>query len=512
MGLLDTIANRLGYQRGPTSTEIAQMVADGVKAAVTQAPAWLTASAEAEQYSVPDRSLPEAQLELYQRLTWVQIAVSTVANVMATTPFNVSSLSGEKTTGIANHPFELLLRRPNPLMSRAEFLVATASYHATTGNAYWWLNRRNEAAAPDEMWVIPSHKIKPVPDGRMYLRGYLYEDDNGVQNPLETWEIVHFRRFHPLNSFVGLSPIEALATVATGDMAMQKWNANYFDKGNAKVPGALAFADPIDDDTWKTMKKEIGNEYGGTQRKLMMLRNVGKGGVEWMPMALSQADMEFLAGRRATQEEIFAIYAPGLASMLAVNATEANSVSGKRTFIEMAVWPHLVGIAEKVTNDVLPAYGGNLIGEFEDIRVTDKQLELAEISAYAQVHTVDEVRAKYYQTDALGDERGALLVPEVGKLTPNIEPAAPPVPPVAAPAVPDLAPPAAPTPEPVAPPDTAVQAEAKALKRWLRNRPNANPTQFKRVHLSADDVMRIAGRGDGDAGDAPFRHDWEGYP
>lgn len=482
------------------------MVADGVKAAVTQAPAWLSATAEAEQYSVPDRSLPEAQLELYQRLTWVQIAVSTVANVMATTAFNVSKLDAENTTDIKNHAFELLLRRPNPLMSRAEFIVATASYHELTGNAYWWMNRRNETAAPDEIWVLPAHKVKPVPDGRMFLRGYIYEADDGSEWPLEVWEVVHFRRFHPLNSFVGLSPIEALATVATGDMAMQKWNANYFDKGNAKVPGALAFADPIDDDTWKTMKKEVAREYGGTERKMMMLRNVGKGGIEWMPMALSQADMEFLAGRRATQEEIFAIYAPGLASMLAVNATEANSISGKRTFIEMAVWPHLVSIAEKVTNDVLPAYGPNLVGEFEDIRVTDKQLELAEISAYGQVHTVDEVRSKYYQSDALGDERGALLVPEVGKLTPSIEPTAPPAPPVTQ----DVAQPVAPSMETVAPPDTAAQTEAKALKRWLRHRPNADPSQFKRVHLSEEDVMRIAGKGDGAAGDAPFH--WESYP
>jgi len=483
------------------------MVADGVKAAVVQAPTWLSATAESEQYSVPDRSLPQAQLELYQRLTWVQIAVSTVANVMATTPFNVLELSNEKTTGIVNHPFELLLRRPNPLMSRAEFLVATASYYQLAGNAFWWMNRRNETAPPDEIWVIPPHKLKPVPDGKMFIRGFLYETDSGEPIPLEVWEVVHFRRFHPLNSFVGLSPIEALATVATGDMAMQKWNTNFFDKGNAKIPGALAFADPIDDDTWKAMKKDINNEYGGTQRKLMMLRNVGKGGIEWLPMSVSQADMEFLAGRRATQEEIFAIYAPGLASMLAVNATEANSVSGKRTFIEMAVWPHLVSIAEKVTNDILPMYGDNLVGEFEDIRVTDKQLQLAEISAYGQVHTVDEVRAKFYRTEALGDERGDLLVPEVARMSPSVGPDAMPPAPVTDVTSP-LAPPAA---QDVAPPDTAAQTEAKALKRWMRNRPGADPAQFKRVHLSEADVMRIAGKGDGASGDAPFR-DWQGYP
>ena len=54
MALLDGIARRLGY----------------TKAQVSDAPAWLRADAESAQYTIPDRALPEAQLELYQRLSW----------------------------------------------------------------------------------------------------------------------------------------------------------------------------------------------------------------------------------------------------------------------------------------------------------------------------------------------------------------------------------------------------------------------------------------------------------
>jgi hypothetical protein len=72
-----------------------------------------------------------------------------------------------------------------------------------------------------------------------------------------------------------------------------------------------------------------------------------------------------------------------------------------------------VRIAEKITNDVLPLYGDGLVGEFDDIRPTDRQLELAEIEAYARTHTVDEVRAKYYNDQPLDMGRGVLLVTEV---------------------------------------------------------------------------------------------------
>jgi HK97 family phage portal protein len=522
MGVFDNIFKRLGY--APSApVDPYSLIVPAKAQPITEAPAFLRADASAEQYSIPDRSLPEAQLELYQRLSWVQIAVSKVAEVGASTAFNVMALQGEDTNDIPNHPFELLLRRPNPLHSRAEFIEGTLIDFCLTGNAYWWLNKVGNTVA--ELWLLPPHKVRPVPDGRMFLRGYLYDIGDGNPIPLELGEVVHFRRFHPLNSFVGLSPIEALAVVATGDMAAQRWNTNFFDKNNAKIPGMLAFADPINDEDWNKIKSNVKEEYGGTKRSLMLLRGAGQGGVQWISTAMSQGDMQFLEGRTFTKEEIFAIYAPGLSSMLAVNATEANSVSGKRTFIEYGVWPHLVRLAEKITNDLLPLYGPNLVGEFEDIRVTDKQMELSEIAAYSQTHTVDEVRARYYQDDPLGDDRGNLLVPEIGKgLTPadpNPEPPPAPIimgqPGQMVPAKPDQ------TQQDQADqedtndaqdmPDmgqmqaegrqgeTGRQQEVKALRRWLRNRGDkADPLKFRRVHLSADDVLDIAGDMGIDAG------------
>lgn len=395
MQLLDRLAARFGYRKAGAVT------AD-----------WLRMTAESEQWNIPDRTLPAAQSELYQRLSWVQSAVAAVARTAATTAFGVSRLAGEKTEAIENHEFELLLRRPNPNQSRFELLESTISYHAIAGNAYWWLNRSSENAPPDEIWIVPPHRIEPVPDGRLFLRGYMYEDDAGEKVPLERHEIVHFKRFHPLNSFVGLSPIEALATIAQGDLAMQRWNTNYFGKDNAKIPGALAFADSIEDDAWKKLKADVTAQHGGTERRLMMLRNAGKGGVQWIGMAMSQRDMEFLAGRTFNKEEIYSLYAPGLASMLAVNATEANSKAGKATFAEMAVWPQLVSIAEKITNDLLPAYGNNLVGAFEDVRISDRGMQLAEQNAASQVQTIDEMRQVFYSLPPLEDGRGARLLSE----------------------------------------------------------------------------------------------------
>lgn len=405
MGLIDRLATHLGY----------------IKADLTRLPAFLRDDAGMQRWRIPDGNLYYEQAELYRRLSWVQAAVAAVSQTAATVDLSVRRRVLEETRDISNHPFELLLQRPNPLDSRFELLEATFAARRLTGNAYWWLNRRGPDSPVVEIWPIPPHQLLPVPDEHMYLRGYAFYPEgmlgnSWAQNPaylLEPWEIVHFKSYNPINRFVGLSPVEAVAMGAAGDLKMQEWNANFFGENNAKMPGLLAFADRVPEIDWQMIQADVKAQTGGVRRALMMLRNVGKGGVEWVSMAMSQREMEFLQGRQFTREEIFTLFAPGLSSVLDVNATEANATAGRSTFIELSVWPLLCAIAEKISNDVLPVYGRDLIAVFDDIRVQDRELALREQEAFERVHTVDEVRARYYQSAALGDRRGALLPVEI---------------------------------------------------------------------------------------------------
>lgn len=383
-----------------------------IKAPAVRYPAFALQGAQAEAWMLPSYQLPEAQNELYQRLSWVQIAVRTIADTVATAGAQVMRQANEKNEQVTNHPFEVLLQRPNPLMSRFALLAATASYYKLTGNAYWWLNKRSQSAPPDEVWLIPSHNIRPVPDERLYLRGYEYDAGQGQKLLLPVDAVCHFKTFNPLSQFVGLSAIEALAGVAVGDMAMQKWNTNYFDKNNAKLPGALTFAQMVPDATWSEIQAQFKREYGGTERNLLMLRGVGDNAVSWVQMASSQKDMEFLAGRQSNKEEIYTAFGvpPG---MLDKNATEANATAAKAAFSEMTLWPLLVALSETITNTILPAYGPNLVLAFDDPRKTDRALELHEQAEYAKTHTIDEVREKFYEDAPIGDERGKLLIAEI---------------------------------------------------------------------------------------------------
>lgn len=453
--LKEMIANRLGLvskadvetRIESTKADVVNQIEQAVKTAMLENyPRWLQDTAAAEHFNMPNPATFGAQADLFRKLSWVLQAVDITAAAAALSRFDVKRVVGDKEPkDIPNHPFELLLRNPNPLDSRFEFLYGTVAMWMLTGNGYWWLNRPDTNTAPSELWLIPSQMIIPVPDERMYIQGYLYNPGNGREVLLPPHEIVHFRRFNPFSRFIGLSAIESIAMTAMGDLGMQQWNTRLFSENNGRLPSILTFEQMVADPTWNKIKDDT--REASRNREMLMLRGVGAGGINWMQNSVTQKEMEFLQGREFNRDEIWNTLAPGLVSMLSASATEANARNGSAVFNERTVYPKHVLMAEKITNEILPSYAKsspsperNLLGEFEDIRITDKELELREQERFAETHTVDEIRMEYYGDDPIGDERGELFIVQINAQSGGIQ-EPPPAPVIKPPAGTEAAPP-----------------------------------------------------------------------
>jgi hypothetical protein len=257
----------------------------------------------------------------------------------------------------------------------------------------------------------------------MYLSGYEYDPGNGAWIPIPAWQVCHFKGWNPDNEFIGMSDTVSISVDAHADINASRWNAKLYGKSNARLPGLMSFADNITDGDWTQIQDDINKS--AEKNNIMLLRNVGQGGVTWQQAAATLKDMEFSEGRQFTKEEIFGLFAPGLSSVLAINATEANSKTGKATLAEFVVWPMLTTFAEKITAGILTSYGDNLVAEFDDPRISDRAMELQEISTYAQTHTIDEIRKEYYQDEPISkvtgidaDERGVMLPAQISPTTP----------------------------------------------------------------------------------------------
>jgi HK97 family phage portal protein len=383
-----------------------------VKAQQSSYPGWALGQAEGERWNLADGSQHDAQIGLYRRVTWVNSGLEIYSALCAATALNVMKVNGQDEKDIPNHPFEMLLDNPNELQSRFEFMQATFAFLRLVGNCYWWINPMT-TGEPAEIWVMLPNCMTPIPDGNLFLSGYEYKPGNGQTYTIPVEQVVHFKSFNPSSLFVGLGKGEPLYTTAETDTQMVRYNANLFGKNNAKIEGALAFKDFVANPEWDKLKLEVKTQWGGTNRNgPLLLRGAGTG-VNWIAMASTQQEMQFLESRNMSREEIWAVLAPGLASMLSVNATEANAKTGKQTLTDLAMWPAMVSVAQRITKSILPLYGPNLRAEFEDIRITDRALAIQEIDQYAKFHTLGEVRKDKFKSPLLGDERDKLLVAQV---------------------------------------------------------------------------------------------------
>lgn len=448
---------------------------------------WLMPESEAEQWRMPDPSVYGNQADLYRKLSYIGTVVDMIADACIDSDFDIVDDAGKEND---LHPFAMLLDDPNPYDSRTEFLRAHFAWRKIAGNSYWYLNRSSDTAVPDEIWILPPSKIIPVPDGKMGLRGYLYTPGNGDQIPLEPYEVLHFKSFNPNSRYLGLSAIESLAFTATGALASQEWNTRLFAENNARLPGILAFAEMIQDSAWEKMKLSV--QDATKKRNQMMLRGVGKGGVEWMQASATQREMEFLSGLAMSKQDIYDRLAPGLFAAMQPSAL-TNGENGLYLFAKYTIAPLLRELTDKVNCDILPTYGEGWTAEYEDVVPEDKTLEMAKIEQYAKFHTVDEVRVEMFGNKPDPDrERGALFASQITAKAAELasqpeiiagEPSPMPEPMEAEPVVED---------------DTAVKLMKHDLSNWKRKALKAIGTDaasmFVSDYIPADLIADIAGK------------------
>ncbi len=406
--------------------------------------------------------------ELYNKIGWIFSATNAAAEFGAAQKVSVAQMMGEDDKDVPNHPFETLLRRPNPLMSRAEFLAASFSYYILAHNSYWWINKPDGASVPVELWIIPPGQITPICDDQLFISHYEYIPRVGVILNIPVEQIAHVKRFNPQNPFVGAGLFETVKYQVNTDYGALRNQAAIQNNNNGTPPGILAFAEKYIDSDWARIKAELATA-AKAMMKYMPLRGVGAGGVQWLPNALSDREMQVIEKRAFTRDEIYQIIAPGYLNMMLPNATEANAKTGKATFTEFVIYPMLNTFAEKITNDLLPIYGPDLVCKFDEVRTKDRALELQEMAEYSKTHTMAEVRKKYYGDAPLGDERDNLLPSQVTAQSASPVPTLP-----ATEVIPALPEPIAPVPtdegmmESDPEEDDMIEAEVKRWKRVTR--------------------------------------------
>jgi HK97 family phage portal protein len=266
-----------------------------------------------------------------------------------------------------NHPLMRLLERPNPEQGLPDLLEAFFGGLQTAGNGYLEAVQ-DDQGQPFELYALRSDRMKVVPGARGWPEAYDYSV--GGRNVRLTRQavgwmpVLHLKLLNPLNDYYGFSPLEAAAFAVDVHNASGAWNKALLDNA-ARPSGALVYGggeggERLTDDQFERLKAELTETHSGTAaagRPLLL-----EGGLDWKPMSLSPADMDFIDGKHAAAREIalaFGVPPPLLG--IPGDSTYANFKEANSAFWRHAVVPLTERLARALT--------GWLGAQFANVRI-----------------------------------------------------------------------------------------------------------------------------------------------
>jgi HK97 family phage portal protein len=405
MPILDTIAKTIG-----SAVRSYQTALQGP----ARRPMFLNSMADAEKWQGGDLGAKDAAFKRALQNSWIYTSINYKASELASCKLYVARTSGAleyDAIPVKGHPFTRLLLHPNPLMGRGFLWRYTHWWLDLSGNGYWFL-APDEDGNLSEIWPLPANLVNPFPGNKERLVDYYEYIPNGQMWRIPAEYICHFRYPNPYDYFRGLSPLVAAMLPADSDSAMAHWNGAFFGQGNVMPSAVISLSSgnpqqPIDPQDVEAVKEQLTSDYSASARRTVVTNafDMSVNVLGW-----NAKDMDFLAGRSFTKEEILGIY--GIpAGLLDKNATEANATTSDNVFKEKTLWPLMNAIyADSITAQILERWYPSppeqeLIAAFVDIRPLDKAQVLQESAATLSDLTRAERRARFWNLPPLGDER-----------------------------------------------------------------------------------------------------------
>jgi HK97 family phage portal protein len=296
--------------------------------------------------------------------------VMQIATACSAVPWLLYDQSGAE---VDRHPLLNLLQHPNPLQDGVSFLESVYANLEIAGNAYIEAVRPRDDQPPVELYVLRPDRMKIIPGPTGLPQGYQYTVNGQITNwpadPISgASNILHLRRFHPLDDWYGMAPMEAALLSIDQHNAAGAWNQALLGQG-ARPSGALVFAPKdgpatLTDDQVRRLREEMGMMYQGD-------RNAGRpmileGGLDWKEMSLSPKDMDWLAGRNNAARDIaLAFGVPAQMVGIPDAQTYANMSEARMAFYEETVLPLLTRVIAGFDHWLCPMYRDGVELDFD---------------------------------------------------------------------------------------------------------------------------------------------------
>lgn len=244
-----------------------------------------------------DRTFENYVKEGYKKNEIIYACVNTTANTASSVALRVHDR--ESDVLMPDHPLQLLINRPNRMMSEYDFWSWSLTDQMLGGVAYWQ-KIRNQAGQVIEMWPIRPDYVKPDVEVNAGLTDYRIRINGIDLESVARTDMVSFPLPDPLNLFDHLSPVEVISRTADVDNSITDFIKMLMERG-AMPPGILSSKLKLRDGDVEDIRRRWAERYGGYAN--WMQPAVLDSDATYQRIGLTMDEMQFegLDGRNETR-------------------------------------------------------------------------------------------------------------------------------------------------------------------------------------------------------------------
>ena len=340
----------------------------------------------------------QAYLNLYGEVGYIFACINTRANAIADTEWYAEDKKGNKKE--KSMALELL-KKPNPFTSQYELFSMTSKYLDTVGQAFWYIAKDGKYGLPREIWCINPAYMYIVPDKNNYIKGYVYRC--GADNiPLNCDDVLMFSNSNPGNSYAGVSPLKALASIVETEKFSNEYNRNFF-YNNATPNGIITYEKTLTDAQFERIKDQWNGNYGGITNSHKMA--ILEGNAKYQSTGMSQKDMDFAVMKGLNKKEILAVFSTPEILITGEAVNRGTAEVQEAIFYKNAIRPILRLIKDKLNNEFIPLFKIETDVELKYLEVLSEDKEFIKSILDSQVNkTISVNEARKVLSRLIGEE------------------------------------------------------------------------------------------------------------
>lgn len=315
-------------------------------------------------------------IKQYQRVMYT--VITAIAQDSAKITFIVYKKDDEDKTPIKNHPFLDLLKMPNPDMSQFQFLELHYTFLKLTGESYWYYAKGQRTQKIRQVYLLRPDLMQVVrsKDSRGSVAGYVMNKPDGTKETFEKEEILHHKLPNPANPYYGLGPIEAAKTYVETEQYASDWTKNAL-YNSGRPSGIVTIKGTIDEEQFKSLKKQFRTEYAGTQNAGKTLMIKGSDGIDYQKLGMELSELALKDLKDMTRDDIMMMFRVsktmlGISEGVNLNNARESRVMFKESIV-IAEWDRLI---DHLNAFLMPQLGdGFMIGyELPDLQSGTEQV------------------------------------------------------------------------------------------------------------------------------------------